>query len=38
VKLSPSEGGEEEEETGEEGIGLTLESTCHGLDKGDGGT
>ena len=35
VRLSPGEGGEEEEETGAEGVGLTLESTCHGSDEGD---
>jgi len=38
VKLSPGEGGEEEEETGEEGVGSTLESTCRGSNEGDGGT
>ena len=38
VKLSPGEGGEEEEETGEEGVGSTLESMCRGSNKGDGGT
>lgn len=38
VKLSPGEGGEEEEETGEEGVGSTLESSCRGLDEEGGGT
>jgi len=37
MKLSLGKGGEEEEETGEEGVGSTLESTCLGLDEGDGG-
>ena len=36
VKLSPGEGGEEEE-TREEGVGSTLESSCRGSDKVDGG-
>ncbi len=38
VKLSPGEGGDEGEETGEEGIGSTLELTCRGSDEGDSGT
>jgi len=37
VELSPGEGGEEEEETGEEGVGSTLESSCRGSDEGDSG-
>ena len=38
MKISPGEGGEEEEEIGEEGVGSTLESSCRGSDEGDGGT
>ena len=38
MKLSLGEGGEEEEETGEEGVGSTLESSCHGSDEENGGT
>lgn len=37
MELSPGEGGEEEEEIGEEGVGSTLESTCHGSDEVDSG-
>jgi len=37
MELSWGEGGEEEEETGEQGVGSTLESSYHGSDEGDGG-
>jgi len=38
VKLSPSKGGDEGEETGEEGASSTLESMFRDLNKGDNGT
>lgn len=38
MELSPGEVGDEDKETGEEGIGSTLESSCHDLNEGDGGT
>jgi len=38
MKLSPGKGGDEGEETREEGAGSTLESICRGLDEGHGGT
>ena len=38
MELSPGEVGDEDEETGEEGVGSTLESSFHDSDEGDGGT
>ena len=38
VELSPGEVGDEDEETGEEGAGSTLESSCHDSNEGEGGT
>jgi len=38
VELSPGKGGDESEETGEEGVGSTLESSCRDADEGEGGT
>ena len=38
MELSPGEGGEEGKETGEEGAGSALESTCRGSNEEDGGT
>jgi len=37
VELSPSEVGDEDKETGEEGIGSTLESLCRDSNEGDNG-
>ena len=38
MEISPGEVGDEDEETGEEGTGLTLESSFHDSDEGDSGT
>jgi len=35
LKLSPGKVEEEGEETGKEGEGSTLESSCHDLNEGD---